>query len=459
MRQTRDRLGAFALASMLAACGSSSGGTSSGHGGEGGSKGAGGGATGGAGGSVPVCTDGGGGGTGVPHVVIIVQENHTFDTYFGTWCTAAPGSNPTCTAGVSCCEAAPAMDPGGASPIVLDDTSNAAFDPNHEQACELGEIDMGAMDKFVTGTSCSDPRNFAIASAATVKPYRDLAAQYAIADRYFQPIAGQSSSNDMYLAVAHEVFVDNAYEPMTLGDQCSLTMGRMDFTGKTIADLLKSAGKTVNWYAEGYALMKSAGTSCPTTPTACKFGLPVYPCVYDPSDVPFNYYAQFDDASGFMRDYTQLAKDLAEGTLPDVAYVKGYGFHSEHPGYRTTISAGTTFVTSVFQAIQASCYKDTTLVLLTWDEGGGFFDHVSPPPESTVDNQPYGMRVPLLAMGRFAQKGTVSHVTMEHSSIVKFLEWNYLGGKTGQLQARDAVVNNIGSLLDPTEVGATIPDQ
>jgi phospholipase C len=96
---------------------------------------------------------------------------------------------------------------------------------------------------------------------------------------------------------------------------------------------------------------------------------------------------------------------------------------------------------------------------VTWDEGGGFYDHVSPPAESTVDNQGYGTRVPLLAIGRFAKTGTVSHTVMEHSSIVKFLEYLYLGGKTGQLGARDAVVNNIGSLLDPAQTGMTIPDQ
>jgi hypothetical protein len=66
-------------------------------------------------------------------------------------------------------------------------------------------------------------------------------------------------------------------------------------------------------------------------------------------------------------------------------------------------------------------------------------------------------RVPLLAIGRFAKKGAVSHVQMEHSSLVKFLEWNFLAGKTGQLGARDVEVNNIGSLLDPVAVGAVVP--
>jgi len=86
-------------------------------------------------------------------------------------------------------------------------------------------------------------------------------------------------------------------------------------------------------------------------------------------------------------------------------------------------------------------------VLVVYDEGGGFFDHVAPP--AAVDAQDYGTRVPAIAVGPLARKGTVSHVTLEHSSIVKFVEWNWLGGVTGQLGARDAVVANLGSLIDP----------
>lgn len=445
----------------MTACGSSNG---TGGGGSGGksttssSGGKGGEATtgsGGTGGGTPLnCKDSGAPTTAVGHVVIVVQENHTFDTYFGGWCTAKTGSNPTCTQGPACCEAAPTMDPTGASPKVLDDTENSAYDPNHKQACELTEIDSGKMDAFATGGTCSNPDNFAYAPAATVKPYTDLATQYAIADRYFQPIAGQSSSNDMYLAVAKEVFIDNAYEPMVTGSSCELTTTMAPLTGQTtIADLLQTAGKTVAWYGEGYTAVQ---TGC-TVPADCPLQLPTYPCVYDPGDVPFLYYEQFASSTTFVRDYTQLATDVAAGTLPDVSYVKAIGYHSEHPGYGDTISAGTAFVSGLVQAIEGSCYKEDTLILVTWDEGGGFFDHIAPPAESTVDNQPYGTRVPLLAIGRYAKKGTVSHVTMEHSSLVKFLEWNYLGGKTGQLSARDATVNNIGSLLDPAETGMTVP--
>jgi phospholipase C len=110
------------------------------------------------------------------------------------------------------------------------------------------------------------------------------------------------------------------------------------------------------------------------------------------------------------------------------------------------------------QRVARSRYRGDTLVLITYDEGGGYFDHVTPPPASTVDHQAYGTRIPLVATGAFVATGTVSHVVMEHSSLVKFVEWNFLGGKTGQLAGRDAVVANVGSLLDPAKTGTVVPN-
>ena len=109
--------------------------------------------------------------------------------------------------------------------------------------------------------------------------------------------------------------------------------------------------------------------------------------------------------------------------------------------------------------LEASDYRADTLVLLTYDEGGGYFDHVAPPPDSPADGKPYGTRVPLLAVGPFARANSVSHTTMEHSSIVKFIEWNWLGLETGQLGNRDTMVANLGSVLDPTTTGVTVPAQ
>ena len=124
------------------------------------------------------------------HVVLIVQENHTFETYFGTYCQAISGSNPNCTTGPACCEGAPYdpsttlfVEPHGANALVLDDNpsnsaSNFSRDHDHGQACELLQIDSGAMDRFVSGTTgasstcfgvgpnCSTPLNWVLASGA-----------------------------------------------------------------------------------------------------------------------------------------------------------------------------------------------------------------------------------------------------------------------------------------------------
>jgi phospholipase C len=394
----------------------------------------------------------------IEHVIVVVQENHTFDGHFGKYCTAPAGTLPTCTTGPTCCEAPPATEPSGSPPVVLDDDANAGYDPNHTQACELAEIDDGKMDRFVSGASCSNAGNFAIAPATVVNPYHDYASQYAIADRYFQPLAGQSSANDMYLAVAKFVFLDNEVKPDAPGKQCNLTEKTARYEGTTIADLLLKAQKRVSFYAEGYGAAKNSPAQCPPAPDECELHLPLYPCSFDPGDIPFLYYSQFATSPDFMKDFGELGSDLAKGSLPDVAYVKAIGYRSEHPGYKTVLSAGVGFVDKLVKSVLASPYKDNTLVLVTWDEGGGYFDHVAPPPPNVADGKPYGTRVPLLAIGRFAKQNFVSHVPMEHSSIVKFLEWNFLGGTTGQLGARDANVNNIGSLLDPTQTDKAVPE-
>jgi phospholipase C len=422
---------------------------------------------------VTACGGGGGGGhsrkpgscdgpcpaSTIDHVVVVWQENHTFDNYFAHYCTAPPGSAPTCTQGASCCEAGPAHDPSGASPVVLDDTSNGAYDPDHTQACELMEMNGGAMDRYVTGAgACSNAGNFAYADQQTVGPYWMLAQGGALADHYFQPLVGQSSSNDMYMARAQYVFTDNMYKPNAIGAECSTIIDAMTFQGTTIGDALDAAGVSWAIYAEGYDAMVTARAKgmCPKAPADCPFGFGAYPCNFDPSDDPFDYYASSVDNPTTLRDEGKLATDLENDTLPQVVFVRGYGYHSEHPGFQTTISDGTTFVQSVVDHVAASNYAPDTLILITWDEGGGYFDHIAPPGQGS-DGKPYGTRVPLIASGPHARAGAISHAQLEHSSIVAFIEWNWLGQQVGQLAGRDANVTNLGSMLDPATTGVTVP--
>ena len=233
----------------------------------------------------------------------------------------------------------------------------------------------------------------------------------------------------------------------------------MQLNGPTIADLLIGAGAPFVVYAGGYAAMSTAvaAGTCPDAPPDCAADVRFDPCCIDPSDIPFEYFASTRDNPKTMKDIGALATDLAGSAFPAVAYVKPIEYKSEHPGFRDTISAGITFATGVINSVLASRYRDDTLILFTYDEGGGYFDHVTPPPASAVDGKSYGTRVPFVAIGPFAKKNFVSHVVMEHSSVVKFLEWNWLRA-TGQLGKRDAAVNNIGSVIDATAAGAAVPE-
>ena len=408
-----------------------------------------------------------GGSGGVPtaskieHLVVIIQENTAFDVYYGQYCKAQTGSDPKCNDGPDCCEAGPATEPSGAQPVVLDDATHGTYDPDHTGACMTSEINGGKMDSYVTGAGCSDPKNFAYADPKVIQPYRDLAAKSALADRWFQPVVGSSSANDMYFATAKFEFTDNTKTPDADGAQCGLHGAPSTLTDQTVGDLLADAGVPWAFYMQGYQAMVDANKqsiSCSDADPACPAGINSYPCVYDPGDVPFQFYTRFRDNPEYMRDLSELQTDLDSGKLPSVVFVKALGFRTEHPGYKSNIKDGVGFVTGLVDTIEKSKVAASTLVLYTYDESGGFFDHVAPPPDSKVDGKAYGARVPTLAIGPFAKQNFVSHVTLEHSSIVKFIEWNWLDKKTGQLAARDTVVNNIGSLLDPAKTGTPVPE-
>lgn len=447
----------FASAFLVLACSSSPDSGPGGSAGVGGGSGAGGagGASGAAGSSsIPTASK-------IEHLVVVIQENTAFDVYYGQYCKASPGSNPTCNDGPDCCEAGPATEPSGSQPTALDDSAHGAYDPGHAATCMIAEINGGKMDGYVSSLPCGDPRNFAYADPAVVQPYRDLAAQSALADRWFQPVVGASSSNDMYFASARYEFADNTRTPDAVGAQCGLHSAQVTLDDPNVGDLLADAGVPWAFYMQGYQAMVDANNNainCADADPACPAGVDSYPCNYDPGDVPFQFYARFRDDPEYMRDLSQLSADLGAGQLPSVVFVKALGFRTEHPGYGSTIKDGVDFVTGLVDTLAQSDYADSTLILLTYDESGGFFDHVAPPPDSTVDGQRYGPRVPTMAIGPFAKQNFISHVTLEHSSIVKFIEWNWLDKKTGQLFARDAAVNNIGSLLDPQKTGEPVPE-
>ncbi len=384
----------------------------------------------------------------IAHLVVVVQENHSFDSYFGKYCQAPAGSAPQCTSGAGCCEAGPLTDPGTGKPVLsLTEQDHKEYDPPHSRDCEEKEMNGGKMDAFISTPGCGDARNFAYAEESAAGTYWNFARRYAMGDRVFQSIAGASSANDMYYATARFVFNDNEVFPKAIGQSCVKTSPIKQFSMPHIGELLSGAGVPWSAYAEGYDVMVKAQPGCPGA----------WPNFYDASDVPFTYFKGADDPAT-MKDFTVFKKEVDAGTLPSVTFIRALGTRSEHPGGGITMRDGMDFVADIHDLLQKSPrYAEDTLMLVTPDESGGYFDHVAPPPASVVDAQPYGPRIYLFALGRFAKRDHVSHVRMEHSSILRFIEWNWLAGEPGQLRARDAVVNGIGSLLDPREAGIEVP--
>jgi hypothetical protein len=141
--------------------------------------------------------------------------------------------------------------------------------------------------------------------------------------------------------------------------------------------------------------------------------------------------------------------DAKAGKLPAVSWVVPNGAVSEHPP--GLVSAGQAYVTSLVNAIMSSKDWSSTAIFLSWDDWGGFYDHVVPP---TVDSQGYGLRVPGLVISPYARRGYIDHQTLSHDAYVKFIEDDFLGGmrlnpKTdGRPDSRPDVRENMAQLGD-----------
>ncbi|KAI8894767.1 phosphoesterase family-domain-containing protein [Globomyces pollinis-pini] len=390
----------------------------------------------------------------IKNVIIIISENHSFDNYYGNYCKAPPKSSPVCNVGRECCERAAREFPF--EPTVLNDKTNLLYDPTHDYESEKCKINNGKMDRFASSGKC--PRSyqqalemyssndktiaFADGTVGSASRYWHWAENYAMSDRFFQSAVGASSENDMYFARGGWVFKDNWVVPLSYNRNLPYKT-KMSYDDPTIADLLLKCDVSFTFYAEGYTTNQSPDDR--------------WPHQYDASDNPFQYFSSLTNhanSNEIFKNFNSFETDIQKGTLPSVSYLKALGINSEHPGY-STISSGERFNDKVIDLVMNSTlYSNNTLIILVPDESGGFYDSIAPPPTNPLDSRPYGPRTSFLLVGAAAKKNYISHEILEPASIIRFLETNYFDDKLpGQLQTRDAVVKNIGSLLDRNITG------
>jgi phospholipase C len=342
-------------------------------------------------------------GSGLDHVVVVMMENRSFDHLLG-WLPGADGRQ----AGLSF----PDRSGVRRSTHHLTDFMGCAHpDPDHSfeggrAQYDLGKVDgwlrSGANDEYALGYYVQDDLAFWGAAA------RD----WTVCDRYFASILGPTYPNRLYQHAGTTDRIVNSTATSKL---------------PTIWDRLSAAGLKGTYY----------------------FG-----------DIPFTA-IWGEKYVGISRPYTEFLADCASGNLPQVSFVDPrFGgedqgtSNDDHP--HADVRAGERFLADVYHAVTRSPAWKHTVLVVNYDEWGGFFDHVPPP--RGPDTQPLferrGFRVPALVVSPFARRGQVAHDVYDHTSVLRLIEWRW---GLAPLQPRDAAARNLAEVLDFSAPNETAP--
>ena len=357
----------------------------------------------------------------IQHVVVVFQENRTPDNLFH----GLPNAD-IANSGVNSL--------GQTIPLQPVPLANR-YDLGHRHNDFLRMYDNGKMDGADKVAGCNPnlagcPPNpqFQYVNPSDVAPYFQLAQQYTFGDRMFQTNQGPSFPAHQFIISGTSAPTATstlfAAENTNLGAGCTASPGAwvwmIDSSGAesskmypcfehpTLTDLLDSAGKSWKYY------------------TPSNVGIWVGPNAIQHICAPANSVCSGPDwVNSVVLHNTQVLTDISSGQLPAVSWVIPTGQASDHPGNNN--GTGPSWVASVVNAIGGSSYWSNTAVIITWDDWGGWYDHV-PPPKVIADRTSwgsgyvYGFRVPLIIVSPYAKAGYVSHVTHDFGSILKFIE-------------------------------------
>jgi len=389
----------------------------------------------------------------IQHVVVIVQENRTPDNLFHDPVLIAKGAD-IASSGIN----------SSGQTIPLTATSlRINYDLSHTHAAFEAMYDGGKMDGAdhiavscsQGDTNCSPPNpQFMYVRASDVGPYFQMAEQYTFGDRMFQTNQGPSFP-------AHQFIISGTSAP-TATSNLFVAENPLFGTGCT------SAGRS------SVTVIDSAGNEfCSMYPC---LEHPTLPDELDAKELSWRYYTpsagsiwtapyaihhicqaatqsgQFVCTGKAWRNVvypqTHVLTEIAASRLPAVTWVIPSGQASDHPSYN--IGTGPSWVAAIVNAIGNSPYWADTAIFVTWDDWGGWYDHV-PPPQVRVNCQEwgcgyiYGFRVPLIVISPYAKPGYISHVNHDFGSILKFIEENF---GLASLGYADALADNLADCFD-----------
>lgn len=356
----------------------------------------------------------------VQHVFVIVKENRAFDDYFGAYC---PTVGPYCSSPVN------GIPPGVCMPFNVTNPADGclapyAFPPNWTQTGDIPHswnashqaYDAGHMDGFIPA-SLNNTNAMGYYDARTIGPYWDYAEQYALGDNFFSGTLSYTLPNHWHILAGQAPNVSYNYTNGAFGKHGapitpvgSLYLNESNRT-PTVVDLLLN--QSVSWsyfdnddiklLDQTYGQAIGAGTTWNyKNPLLAK---------------ALSYTPRYASHFQLVND---LLYGLANGTAPNVSWVIPADPVSEHPP--AAPMPGQNWTVNIVNAIEQSPLWPTSVILLTWDDYGGFFDHVPP---HQVDGVGLGFRVPLIVIGPYAKENFVDHQMTYFESMLKFIEYRY----------------------------------
>ena len=380
----------------------------------------------------------------IKHVIVIMQENRSFDSYFGTY----PGADGIAMANGQPTVCVPAAEPGAPCVRPFPDHADRNGGGPHSQANATADIDGGKMDGFLVEQAkaqrhCTDPNNPACTAATSldalgyhtqsdIPNYWSYAQDYELQDRMFEPNASWSLPDHLFMVSEWSARCTQHDNPSSCAN--ALQSPGTPPNGHPVGT--PSGGPIYAWTDLTYLLHKDhvswgyyvvagnepdceddATLSCRSVKQNAKT-----PGIWNP--LPWFDTVKADHQEGNVASVDRYYAAAKNGSLPSVSWVVPSGQVSEHPP--APVSAGQSYVTSLINAAMNGPEWKSTAIFLAWDDWGGFYDHLAPP---SVDENGYGLRVPAMVISPYARKGLVDHQTLSFDAYDKFIEDDFLGGQ------------------------------
>jgi len=455
--------------------------------------------------------------TPIEHLVVIFQENVTFDHYFGTYpkATNTDGHPFTAKAGTPTVNglstALLVANPNGVNPQRLSAAQALTCDQNHDYTAEQQAADKGLMDKFPTYTqvaTCSPPDQsipglvMDYYDGNTVTAMWNYAQRFAMSDNSFNTGFGPSTPGvrDLVSGQTHGATpavlsgvtsngtvygdADPAY------DQCS-SGSTIAMSGTNIGDGLNAKHVTWGWFQGGFTPTANVGgiAACGSTHTNIRGAVvPDYSSHHE----PFQYYASTANPShlppateaeighngqaNHQYDLSNFYAALTSGNMPSVSFLKAAKYQDGHAGYSDPLDEQR-FLVKTINAIERSPYWKSTAIVIAYDDSDGWYDHVTPPiinPSSSTedaytatgqcgngaplagfqDRCGYGQRLPLLVISPYARQNSVDNSMTDQTSILRFIEDNWSVPRIAG-GSFDALAGSLNGLFDYMHRNAT----